>query len=441
MHAARNTKAANELLSFDLVLKVVERCNLACPYCYYFFQEYDGNDKTALLTEEAEEALPGFLKRSVADLNLERITLVLHGGEPLMMKKKRVDALCGKLRNSLDNGIEFNIAIQTNGVLIDDEWIDVFSKHKIKTGVSIDGPKSLHDKGRPDHKGRGSYDRAVRGLRLLQAAVKDGRLDSAGAMGVVDCEAGKQQLIHLVEELNVRSPNINFPHGGAATEHAVTWNSNVEAHRKMVRHWLDNLIYPDFSYVRTLSEVLFALQSDFGAEWNDRRCSTRHYVATISSDGALLVDDNLLGVDPKMGESGLTVMEHSLLDLVEGPQWQELNDAIDATPKECKECEWFRSCRSGELFNRYSPGPERYSRKSILCDTIKMIHEEVAEYLVRNGVVSIDELATRLETTPTSSAKSVCEQFRSNDERSNLPSGRNLELHSKLSDTLASPHT
>lgn len=403
---------ANKELTFDFVLKVVERCNLACPYCYYFFQEYDGNGKKSLMTEEVESALPEFFERSACNLNLKRLNIVLHGGEPLMMKKKRVDKLCRTLRESLTGLVEVNISIQTNGVLIDDEWIDIFERHGILVGVSIDGPPEIHDRGRPDHKGRGSYHKAVRGLKMLQEAVDVGRLDRAGLMGVIENGSGEEQLRHFVEELNVTSPNINFPRGGAATKHAVTWNAGVESHREMVRFWLNNLIYPKFYYVRGLTEVLFALKSDFGAQWNDRRCSSRHYVATISSEGELLPDDNLLGVDPDFADVGLNIFDHSLRDLVRSRQWQSLNAAIDDPPPECRECEWYRSCRSGELFNRYAPG-EGYTGKSVLCETIKMIHEEVSDFLIRNKVILIEELATRLSEAPTSTSAMVFEELMS----------------------------
>lgn len=201
-----NSKETSQ--GFDIVLKVAERCNLACPYCYYFFLEYNGTKNAPIMTEETAQEVPLFLQRSVEMLNLKRLNVVLHGGEPLLMKKPRVDALCTSLRNALDDRVELTLAVQSNGVLIDDEWVDLFAKHNINAGVSIDGPKDIHDKGRPGHSGRGSYERTVRGLKHLQKAVEDGRLDRSGTLSVLSAKGGNI-LKFLIEELGSNSPNLN----------------------------------------------------------------------------------------------------------------------------------------------------------------------------------------------------------------------------------------
>ncbi|ATB39203.1 arylsulfatase [Cystobacter fuscus] len=399
------TTTSNEALSFDIVLKVAERCNLACDYCYYYMQEFSGYKNKAFITQEVMDELPGFLVRSVNDLKLGQLHVVFHGGEPLLLKKSIFDSLCTTIRNTLEGKVKVAFAIQTNGVLIDEEWISLFEKHKFKVGVSIDGSREIHDRRRPDHAGRGSYEATVRGLRALQAAASQGRLNNVGAICVVHPSNESDKLLeHFVRELGIRNPNLNFPRGGWDNPDAVKWNQEVESHRKLVRYTLDQLIYPQFHFVRSISDVLLALRSTQGAEFNDQRKSRRHHIATISSEGDILVDDNMLGLDERFANTGVKIFGKSLRDLLESPTWQMLNDAIDQVPAECQGCEWFRSCRSGELFNRYSKA-EGFAKKSVLCDTIKMIHEEVAGFLVKKTRVSVEDLAGRLSQPTTSTAK------------------------------------
>ncbi|WP_375744941.1 radical SAM protein [Corallococcus interemptor] len=397
----------SEAVTFDIVLKVAERCNLACNYCYYFFQEYDGNKNFPVMTQQVMDELPRFLLRSAEELNIGRFNVVLHGGEPLLLKKPRFDALCTSLRTQLQGKVDLQLGVQTNGVLIDEEWIDIFSRHNIKAGVSIDGSRELHNRRRPDHKGRGSYDAAVRGLRMLQDAVKSGRLDRAGALCVVHASDDSEKLLeHLVFELGVENPNLNFPRGGWDNPEALEWNQSIESHRKIVRYALDKLVYPKYHFVRGVTDILFALHSDEGARRNDLRAACRHYIATISSEGVVHVDDNLLGVDEAFSKSSLSIFGTSLKVLIDSPVWQQLNDAIEQVPPECQSCEWYRSCRSGDLFNRFSR-QEGFKRKSTLCETLQMIHEEAAGYLVRNGAVTLEELAARLSRKPTTTAQDV----------------------------------
>jgi uncharacterized protein len=397
-------RADQPIAYFDIVLKVAERCNLNCPYCYYFNQEYDGNKNAAQMSDRVIEELPRFLRRSVEQLNLTKLNIGLHGGEPLLMSKRRADDLCTRLRE-LEDVVSISFSVQTNGVRIDEQWVDIFAKHQINVGVSIDGPKELHDSKRPDHFGRGSYDAAVRGLKLLQKAVAQGRLRSAGILCVVHATSDSEKLLeHLVSDLGVRSPSLNFPRGGWDHPATIEWNREVESHRKIVRYWLDNLVYPEFHYVRTISDVLLALRSDDGASRTDRWNSRRHYIATISSEGVVHIDDNLLGVDTSLQNSDLTIWGTSLADLVRTPLWQELQEAVDYQPADCASCEWWRTCRGGHLFNRFSR-ESRFKKKSVLCETIKMIHEEAARYLVRNKVVTLEDLAERLSTPASVTAR------------------------------------
>jgi len=397
--------------SFDIVLKVAERCNLACSYCYYFFQEFDNSTTPPLIQRSVMERLPSFLLEASHQLNISFFNIILHGGEPLLLKKSYFDEICSRLRSELTDKVDFSIGLQTNGVLIDEDWIALFAKHHVNVGVSIDGTKENHDERRPDKKGVGSYDRAVAGLELLQAAVSAGRLRAAGALGLVPLRgSGSAFLKHLIDTLGVSSPGLNFPRGGWDSAEALEWNAAVDARRELASTWLERYIYPKFTYISYLADTLFGLMSDEGAVSLDHKLSKRHHIVTISSSGDLLIDDNLLGLDESLSVSDANIFRSSLLDFLQSHQWQSLNEAIDLIPDKCQECTWFRTCRSGNLFNRYSK-EGGFSRESVLCDSIKAIHEEIAVYLVKVGRVTLDELIARLKTAPSISAAELYDEI------------------------------
>jgi uncharacterized protein len=64
--------------------------------------------------------------------------------------------------------VRLSLVIQTNGTLLDQSWIRSFKKHNVGVGISMDGPKEIHDSIRLDHRQEGSYERVERGLKLLQ---------------------------------------------------------------------------------------------------------------------------------------------------------------------------------------------------------------------------------------------------------------------------------
>ena len=140
-------------------------CNLDCEYCFYL-------EKQALFAADEEyrmsdEVLAAFIAEYIASQPTPVVEFVWQGGEPTLLGIdffKRAIGLqrpftCRKtVRNSL----------QTNGTLLNDEWCDFFRKHDFLVGISLDGPKEVHDRYRRDRSGKGTFDRAMNGLRLLR---------------------------------------------------------------------------------------------------------------------------------------------------------------------------------------------------------------------------------------------------------------------------------
>ena len=113
----------------DVVLKIAERCNLACPYCYYFFQENDlYKSSPALISEATVRDVAAFLRRGVQELDIQHLYIGLHGGEPLLLPKKRFDALCRTLREELSDVTNVHLGLQTNGTRVDKEWVSLFAE-------------------------------------------------------------------------------------------------------------------------------------------------------------------------------------------------------------------------------------------------------------------------------------------------------------------------
>jgi uncharacterized protein len=91
----------------DVVLKVTERCNLNCTYCYYF----NGNDqsfksKPPLMTLEVLEKTLDFLAKGAEDLGIEKMDIIFHGGEPMLMRKNRFSEFCTVIRNRLEKKLK-----------------------------------------------------------------------------------------------------------------------------------------------------------------------------------------------------------------------------------------------------------------------------------------------------------------------------------------------
>ena len=140
-------------------------CNLNCEYCFYL-------DKQALFARNEKYRMPdGVLRTFIASYISSQPTpiveFVWQGGEPTLLGvdffRRVID-----LQRPFAGAKTITNSLQTNGTLLTDEWCAFLKKHNFMVGISLDGPKEIHDRYRRDRAGDGTFDQVMRGLRLLQ---------------------------------------------------------------------------------------------------------------------------------------------------------------------------------------------------------------------------------------------------------------------------------
>jgi len=151
-----------------VILKVAARCNLNCTYCYEFnLADHRLARQPRVMSEEVFEATLERVRSHARTSGQGSVRFSFHGGEPCLLGLPRFDAWCTEAREQLSE-LTVRFSMQTNGTLLDEDWIEVLNRHEVDVGVSLDGPKAVNDAARIDHAGKGSYDNVVRGLQLLQ---------------------------------------------------------------------------------------------------------------------------------------------------------------------------------------------------------------------------------------------------------------------------------
>ena len=172
------------MIEIDTVLiKAVSRCNINCRYCYvYNMGDTNWADMPKLMSVQTVSAVA----RTLDDLSREqkrRFAVVLHGGEPLLLGPEKLAFLLAQLRDVLPH--EYPFSLQTNGMLISEAVLDVCSEFRTSLGISIDGPKGIHDRHRVDHGGQGTHDKVMEGIARLRSH-RDGHFLYAGLLAVID---------------------------------------------------------------------------------------------------------------------------------------------------------------------------------------------------------------------------------------------------------------
>ncbi len=378
----------------NIVLKISERCNLKCSYCYFFF----AGDETwkkhpAVIGKPTVDAVARFARQAARHYGIKRVRIVFHGGEPLLLKKSRFVDICEVFRRHED-GFEFQFGIQTNGALVDDEWIDIFEAHRIAAGVSLDGPAEINDKYRIDKRDRSSYADTIRGYELLRAAADAGRLSPPGLLAVIDPEAdGAAIYRHFAHDLGCTYMNFLTPDW---THDAVLEPGTVEKVNAyllaVVKEWFRDA--RPHVRVRAFSEVVAAMAGHVAHEESVAWREDYRNIITVSSDGGLGPEDTIRTVDPRFAEMGLNVRGHTLADLFDSDVWREQERAALIRPEACAGCGWWSVCKGGKPINRYSAA-RGFDNPTLYCSGLKDIYAEVAAYLVRAGI-PLSEITERL---------------------------------------------
>ena len=160
------TRNSSVLPAFHVMAKPTgARCNLDCAYCFFLKKEQLYPDSTFRMSDETMER---YIRQTIEAHRVPQVTIAWQGGEPTLMGvdffRRAVDVEMDALRP----GMTVENTLQTNGVLLDDAWCEFLHEKRFLVGLSIDGPRDLHDAYRRDKGGKSVFDRVARAARLLQ---------------------------------------------------------------------------------------------------------------------------------------------------------------------------------------------------------------------------------------------------------------------------------
>lgn len=141
-------------------------CNLDCSYCYYLSKErLLGTDSGWRLSEETLET---FIRQYIEGQNCREVIFSWQGGEPTLLGLDFFRKAVALEKRYSPPHVRCENDLQTNGTLLDDEWCGFLRENNFVVGLSLDGPRHLHDAYRKDKSGASSFDRVFRAARLLR---------------------------------------------------------------------------------------------------------------------------------------------------------------------------------------------------------------------------------------------------------------------------------
>lgn len=339
-----------------ILLKLAARCNLDCSYCYWF-RDPSVYDKPKKLTEDAEQAFVHHLEHHLELYDIDEFTILLHGGEPMLFGKVRFEKFLDRLEGiKKRTGRKLVYLITTNGVLMDDEWVELFDRFNVYVSISIDGPAEIHDQNRLDFKGNGSHAGAVEAIDKLRAA---GRKPGVIAVCNLDHDP-KRVLQHIVNDLGIKKFDIlppDFNHEDEVT-------SIASYYKRLFDVWYDEFAEQGVR-VAILDGIIGGLLGQ--QPITDSIGAGPVHTVTMLTDGSLEPLDVLRIGGGKDAAPNFNITTHTFQDVTRDLVWTEAYDASLELCDQCINCRYTEACGGGHLAHRWSKA-NGYHNPSVYCN-------------------------------------------------------------------------
>ncbi|MDT3727746.1 radical SAM/SPASM protein FxsB, inactivated metallohydrolase extension form [Streptomyces sp. DSM 41972] len=377
----------------QLVLKIHSRCDLACDHCYvYEHADRSWEARPKVMAEATAAQTARRLAAYARSHQLESVSVILHGGEPLLAGPTRIRDICTELRTTVGAVTELDLAIHTNGVQLSRRHLDVFKEFDVRVGISLDGDRIANDRHRLDRRGRSSYDRVLSAVRLLRTP--EYRHLFGGLLCTVDVENDPLAVHEALTALDPPRIDYLLPHStwdippprgssGSPTPYAdwllAIFDRWLEQGRKVP--------------VRTFDSVLSTLRG--GSSLTEAMGLAPSDLAVVETDGAFEQADSLKVAFDGAPATGYNVFRHSFDEFVRHPGVQARRLGIQGVSETCRRCPVVQSCGGGLYAHRYS-SDRLFDNPSVFCADLRALVDGIAERITERsffpGIADADEL-------------------------------------------------
>jgi uncharacterized protein len=368
-------------------------CNLDCTYCFYLEKEklYPGTKPGTKSWVMSGEVLERYVREYVAAQPQDEVHFAWQGGEPTLLGVDFFRTVV-ELQQRYANGKTIHNALQTNGVLLDDEWGEFLAEHEFLVGVSIDGPRELHDCYRVDKGQAPTFDRVMRGIAMLKEHKVEfntltvvHRRNSEHPLEVYrflkEIGTGFIQFIPIVERKAADADGNGLvlikPSFESAAE-VTEWSVEPEAYGRFLSRIFDEWVKKDVG--RTFVQLFdVALESWMGMEASlcvfRKTCGS---ALAMEHTGDLYSCDHFVYPENKLGN----IMETALEKLVDSPEQHAFGEAkLNSLPKMCRTCEVRFACNGECPKHRFLTTPDGETGLNYLCAGYKHFFKHVDPYM------------------------------------------------------------
>ncbi|MEC7841951.1 MAG: anaerobic sulfatase-maturation protein [Candidatus Latescibacterota bacterium] len=376
-------------------------CNIDCKYCFYLEKEklYPEKEKNWRMSDEVLEL---YVRQYIEAQDVPAVNFAWQGGEPTLMGvdfyRRAVE-----LQAEYADGKEITNAFQTNGILLDDEWGEFLAAEDFLVGLSVDGPRQLHDRYRVDRGQKPTFDRVMAGLEILKKHSVEFNtltvLHNSNAEHPLEVYrflkemgSGFMQFIPIVERRAQTVPDDDLELVGPEFDGRAkvsNWSVGSLQYGRFLCKVFDEWVREDVGkYFVQIFDVSLG-------SWMGQDASLCIFAETcgnaliIEHNGDLYSCDHFVYPEYDLGN----VREQTIREMVASPEQRKFgSDKRDSLPAFCRECDYRFACNGGCPKHRFEKTPQGEDGLNYLCKGYKLYFSHVAPYME----VMADQLQRRL---------------------------------------------
>ena len=371
-------------------------CNLKCGYCYYLETKRFDNDRDNL--RMPDDLLETFIRQYISASPGPIVSFTWHGGEPTLAGLDFYKRAVELQKRYTPEGWSCWNNLQTNGMILNDAWCSFLADARFDVGLSIDGTQLLHDQVRKDHNGKGTYERAIKAIRLLQVHGIQPDL-----LCTVTSSIAKEPLAvyQALRELNTGwiqfIPIVKRTEDGQILDETVMGEAYGDFLCNIFDEWVQNDLGK--SDVQLFAEIAMVLSGGTASLcWMAPTCGR---VLIVEKDGDVYSCDHFVDPGHRIG----SIHTASLGALIDGPE-QNLfgNNKQDLLPQKCRSCTWLTLCNGGCLKDRFDFTKSGEAGLNYLCDGFQKIFAHSVPRLeqvlkLRRSGSSFDAIMDKMRST------------------------------------------
>jgi uncharacterized protein len=376
-------------------------CNLNCAYCFFLGKEsfYPGSN-----FRMSDEVMESYVRQTIEAHSAPEVIIAWQGGEPTLMGLDFYRRAVEAAKRYRKPGAKVQHTIQTNGILLDREWCEFLRENRFLVGISLDGPRELHDAYRRDKGGHGTFDRVVKAVRLMQRAKVDfnvlcavNAVNSEHPLAVYrffrdELEARYLQFIPIVERINGDGRTV-LQQGGRVTDRSVKPERYgqflIEIFDEWVRHDVGGV------FMQTVDAVL-----DSWVYGLSSLCMFRPECGegvAMEHNGDLYSCDHFVEPGYLLGN----ILRTPLTELVNSERQRRFGEDKSAgLPRYCRECRFLFECHGECPKHRFLVTPDGEAGLNYLCAGLRAYFGHVDPYMrMMAGLLSQGRPASQIMDT------------------------------------------